>query len=188
MELTVDGYLPQSRGKLIDCFAWLLYRLPKLEYFVVHILPWRKICIKLFLGGFIVVSSIGKGFKNFLGLWASLVKEQRSLLFIVSYVHCCHIRFETFCPALPPLAQRTQFVQWVKLWQRSEIEFCRHPVQKESVPSLVANVLSNWDYVRSDSYRFLRLLELTTLSLAHGVFIIHFSDHVIISDYIIMYY
>ena len=60
--------------------------------------------------------------------------------------------------------------------------------KKESVPSLVANVLSNWDYVRSDSHRFLRLLELTALSLAHGIFIIHFSDHMIISDYIIMYY
>ena len=75
MELAVDGYLPQSRGKLIDCFAWLLYRLPKLEYSVVHILLWRKIRIELFLGGFIVVSRIGKGFENFLGLWASLVKE-----------------------------------------------------------------------------------------------------------------
>ena len=25
MELTVDGYLLQSRGKQIDCFAWLFY-------------------------------------------------------------------------------------------------------------------------------------------------------------------
>ena len=96
--------------------------------------------------------------------------------------------WKRFVQPLPPLAQRTRFVQWVKRWQRSEIEFCRHQVQKESVPSLVANVLSNWDYVRSDSHRFLRLVGLTPLSLAHGIFNIYFSAHVIISDYIIMYY
>ena len=75
MELTVDGYLSQSRGKLIDCFAWLLYRLPKLEYFIVHILLWREVRVELFLGGFIVISRIGKCFENFLGLRASLVEE-----------------------------------------------------------------------------------------------------------------
>ena len=49
-------------------------------------------------------------------------------------------------------------------------------------------VLPNWDYVRSDSHRFLRLFGLTALSLAHGIFIIHFSAHMIISDYIIIMY
>ena len=59
IELTVDGYLSQSRRKLIDCFTWLLYRLPKLEYFVVHILLWREVRVELFLGGFIVISRVG---------------------------------------------------------------------------------------------------------------------------------